>query len=139
MTAARDRDLAGTERLPTSVATAMVLRAGARFGPFALAPGVDVLDEVVEGHGDAVCGRAPVRTLMDCNLVASPRGAFTNETVPTGGSAAGMNTSTPVWNGCVGKNGSRSSVESPGDDAASWTCMPITPLLVTLVRALTAG
>ena len=50
-----------------------------------------------------------------------------------------MNTSTPVWNACVGKNGNRSSVESPGEAAASWTWMPITPLLVTFVSASTGG
>jgi hypothetical protein len=36
--------------------------------------------------------------LIVCRRVVSPRGALTNEIVPSGGAAAGMKTSTPVWN-----------------------------------------
>ena len=78
-------------------------------------------------------------TLIACSLDVSARGALTNETVPAGGSSAGMKTSTPVWNACVGKNGSRSSVESWGDAAASCTWIPMIPLLVTFVRTSNAG
>jgi hypothetical protein len=42
-------------------------------------------------------------TLIVWTRLVSPRGAFANEIVPSGGAAAGMNTSMPVWNGCVGK------------------------------------
>ena len=43
--------------------------------------------------------------LSTCSREGSPRGALENVMVPSGGSVAGMYTSTPFWNGTVPKYG----------------------------------